>query len=288
MTDLAFIGVGLMGAPMARRLIEAGHSLALWNRSRDKLAPLVERGARAAQNPADAARSAEMVMLCVTDTAAVEAVVFGEGGVAETIRRDALLIDFSSIKPEATRRFAARLKAERGAFWLDAPVSGGVPGAERGTLAIMAGGDTLALERARPVLQAVSARVTHMGPSGAGQTTKLCNQMIVGCNLAVIAEAIKLAQDAGVDAAKLPDCLKGGFANSLPLQIFGPRMASASYDPPLAASETMLKDLDTACELARQTVTPLPMTSLASALFRLLQARGRGKEDPAALLSLLG
>lgn len=288
MTDLAFIGIGLMGAPMARRLLEAGHSLALWNRSRDKLAPLVERGARAAQSPADAARSAAMVMLCITDTAAVEAVVFGERGVAETIRRDALLIDFSSIQPEATRRFAARLKAERGAFWLDAPVSGGVPGAERGTLAIMAGGDTLALERARPVLQAVSARVTHMGPSGAGQTTKLCNQMIVGCNLAVIAEAIKLAQDAGVDAAKLPDCLKGGFADLLPLQIFGPRMASASYDPPLAASETMLKDLDTACELARQTVTPLPMTSLASALFRLLQARGRGKEDPAALLSLLG
>ncbi|MGO8915315.1 MAG: NAD(P)-dependent oxidoreductase [Stellaceae bacterium] len=288
MTDLAFIGIGLMGAPMARRLIEAGHRLALWNRSRDKLAPLLERGARAAESPAEAARGAEMVMLCVTDAPAVEAVVFGAGGVAEAIGKDALLIDFSSIKPEATRRFAARLKAECGALWLDAPVSGGVPGAERGTLAIMVGGEAIAIERARPVLQAVSARVTHMGPSGAGQTTKLCNQMIVGCNLAVIAEAIKLAQDAGVDAALLPDCLKGGFADSLPLQIFGPRMVSGRYDPPLAASETMLKDLDTACEVARQTVTPLPMTALASALFRLLQAQGRGKEDPAALLSLLG
>ena len=288
MTDLAFIGIGLMGAPMARRLLAAGHRLALWNRSREKLAPLTALGARAATSPAEAARGAEMVMLCVTDATAVEAVVFGEGGVAESIGAGALVIDFSSIKPDATRRLAERLRRERGAGWIDAPVSGGVPGAEAGTLAVMAGGEPGEIERVRPVMSAVAARLTHMGPSGAGQTTKLCNQMIVGCNLAVIAEAIKLAQAAGVDARRLPECLKGGFADSLPLQIFGSRMASGQHHPPLAASETMLKDLDTACELARQTVTPLPMTSLASALFRLLQAQGRGKEDPAALLSLLG
>jgi 3-hydroxyisobutyrate dehydrogenase-like beta-hydroxyacid dehydrogenase len=288
MSKLAFVGIGLMGAPMAGRLLDAGHELALWNRNRDKLAPLVARGARASANPAAAARGAEIVMLCVTDTPAVEEVVFGADGVADRIGRDAILVDFSSIRPDATRRFAERLRAERGAGWIDAPVSGGVPGAEQGTLAIMAGGDAAEIERVRPVMAALSSRFTHMGPNGAGQTTKLCNQMIVGCNLAVIAEAVKLAQDSGVDAARLPDCLKGGFADSLPLQIFGRRMASGQYDPPLAASETMLKDLDTACDLARQTTTPMPMTSLASAIFRLLKAHGHGKEDPAALLGLLG
>lgn len=288
MSTLAYIGIGLMGAPMARRLVEAGHTLAVWNRSRDKLAPLIARGARAAASPGEAASGAEMVMMCVTDTAAAEAVVFGAGGVAEGIAREAILVDFSSISPEATRRFAERLRAERGAGWIDAPVSGGVPGAEQGTLAIMAGGEAAEIERVRPVMQSLASRFTHMGPSGAGQTTKLCNQMIVGCNLAVIAEAIKLAQAAGVDATRLPDCLKGGFADSLPLQIFGRRMATGKYDPPLAASETMLKDLDTACDLARQTTTPLLMTPLASAIFRLLKARGHGKDDPAALLSLLG
>jgi 3-hydroxyisobutyrate dehydrogenase len=285
---LAFIGIGLMGAPMARRLVDGGHDVALWNRNRDKLTPLVAYGAQAAASPADAARGAEIVMLCVTDAAAVEAVVFGPAGVAETIAPPAILVDFSSISPEATRRLGERLRRERGSSWIDAPVSGGVPGAEQGKLVVMAGGDEAAIERARPALAALAASITPMGPLGAGQTTKLCNQMIVGCNLAVIAEAIKLAQDAGVDAARLPDCFKGGFADSLPLQIFGRRMASGSYDPPLAAADILLKDLDTACDLARQTVTPLPMTALASALYRLLKARGRGKEDPAALISLLG
>jgi 3-hydroxyisobutyrate dehydrogenase len=288
MTQLAYIGLGLMGAPMARRLLAAGLRVAIWNRSREKLAPLIERGARAAASPADAAREAEFVMICVSDTAAVEEVVFAANGVAEGIARSAILIDFSSIKPEATRRFAQRLKAERGAGWIDAPVSGGVPGAEQGTLAIMAGGEAADIDRARPIVQQLCSRFTHMGPSGAGQTTKLCNQIIVGCNLAVIAEAFRLAQKAGVDATRLPDCLKGGFADSLPLQIFGARMASGRYDPPLSTADILLKDLDNALELAREATAALPMASLASALFRLLKARGRGKEDPAALITLLG
>lgn len=287
MTDLAYIGLGLMGAPMARRLLAAGHRVTIWNRSRAKLVPLLERGAREAKSPEEAARGAEMVMMCVTDAAAVEAVVFGPAGIAAGMGAGALLIDFSSIRPDATRRFAARLRAERGAAWIDAPVSGGVPGAEQGTLAIMAGGEEADIERARPVVAALCQRITHMGPSGAGQTTKLCNQIIVGCNLVVIAEAIKLAQDAGIEARKLPECLKGGFADSLPLQVYGARMASGRFDPPLSASETLLKDLDTACDLARQTTTALPMASLASAIYRLLKARGRGKDDAAALISLL-
>ena len=288
MSYLAFIGLGLMGTPMALRLIEAGHRLTVWNRSRDKLAPLAARGAVAAVSPAAAASAAELVMLCLTDTAAVEKVVFGPEGVAAGISHGKIVVDFSSIRPDATRRFAERLKREHGAGWVDAPVSGGVPGAEHGTLAIMAGGETADIERVRPVMAPLCSRFTHMGPSGAGQTTKLCNQVIVGCNLVVLAEAIKLAESAGVDATRLPECLKGGFADSLPLQIFGARMASGRYDPPLGASETLLKDLDTACDLARQTVTALPMASLASSFFRLLKARGGGKLDPAALISLLG
>ncbi|HXP31165.1 MAG TPA: NAD(P)-dependent oxidoreductase [Stellaceae bacterium] len=288
MTDLAFIGTGLMGAPMARRLLAAGNKLTVWNRSRDKLGSLVAAGAKPAASPEDAARGAEIAMMCLTDTAAVEEVVFGNAGIAAGIGRGKLLVDFSSIRPDATRRFAERLRAERGAGWIDAPVSGGVPGAEQGTLAIMAGGEAAEIERARPVLRHLCARLTHMGPSGAGQTTKLCNQIIVCGNLAVMAEAIKLAKVAGVDAARLPECLKGGFADSIPLQLFGPRMASGKADPPIGASETMLKDLETACDLAQQTTTALPMTALAAVLFRLLKLHGHAKDDPSTIITLLG
>jgi 3-hydroxyisobutyrate dehydrogenase len=287
MTNLAYLGTGLMGAPMVRRLLDAGHRVTVWNRNRDKLAPLVARGAIAAATPASAAQGAEMVMLCLTDSAAVGEVVFGPDGVAARLAAGGLLIDFSSIRPDATRRFAQRLRSEHNAGWIDAPVSGGVPGAEQGTLAIMAGGEAADIERARPFIAHLSARLTHMGPSGAGQTTKLCNQVIVACGLAVMAEAIKLAQDAGVDAARLPECLKGGFADSIPLQLFGPRMASGQYTPPLGAADTMLKDLETACDLAQETVTALPMASLATSLFRLLKARGQGKLDPSAIIELL-
>ena len=287
MTELAFLGLGLMGAPMARRLLAAKHRVAVWNRSRDKLAPFVGQGARPAGSAAEAARGAEITMICLTDTKAVEEVVFGSGGIAEGMSAGKILVDFSSIRPDATRRFAARLKAERGAGWIDAPVSGGVPGAEQGTLAIMAGGESGDVERVRPVVMSLCSRFTHMGPSGAGQTTKLCNQIIVGCGLAVMAEAIKLAEDAGVDASRLPECLKGGFADSRPLQIFGPRMASRVFEPSLGASETLLKDLDTANDLARETGTALPMSALAAAVFRMLKARGRGGDDPSTLITLL-
>lgn len=287
MTELAFLGLGLMGAPMVRRLLGAGHQVTVWNRNSDKATPLVQSGARLAANAEEAARSADAVMICLTDTSAVEEVVFGPRGAAAGIGGGKILLDFSSIRPDATRRFAARLKSERDAGWIDAPVSGGVPGAEQGTLAIMAGGDAADIERARSVVGPLCARFTHMGPIGAGQTTKLCNQIIVGCSLTVIAEAIALAAKAGVDAARLPECFKGGFADSLPLQIFGPRMANAKFEPSLGASETLLKDLDTAGDLARETTTALPMTALATSIFRLLKVRGHGKDDPSTLITLL-
>ena len=287
-TPLGFIGTGLMGAPMARRLLAAGYPLTVWNRTAAKAAPLVEAGAAAGADPADVAARSDIVFTCLTDTAAMEAAVFGPRGIASGARRGGVLVDFSSIAPDATREMAARLEGETGMIWIDAPVSGGVPGAEAGTLAIMAGGPEDAVERVRPVILEMAQRFTRMGPSGAGQTTKLCNQVIVGCTMAVLAEATRLAENAGVDAARLPDALAGGFADSKPLQIFVPRMARAQHDPPLGQVYTMLKDLDSVRALARETTSPVPFTSLAAEQFRLLTARGGDDADALEIYKLSG
>ena len=287
-TPLGFIGTGLMGAPMARRLLAAGYPLTVWNRTAAKAAPLVEAGAAAGADPADVAARSDIVFTCLTDTAAMEAAVFGPRGIAAGARRGGVLVDFSSIAPDATREMAARLEGETGMIWIDAPVSGGVPGAEAGTLAIMAGGPEDAVERVRPVILEMAQRFTRMGPSGAGQTTKLCNQVIVGCTMAVLAEATRLAENAGVDAARLPDALAGGFADSKPLQIFVPRMARAQHDPPLGQVYTMLKDLDSVRALARETTSPVPFTSLAAEQFRLLTARGGDDADALEIYKLSG
>jgi 3-hydroxyisobutyrate dehydrogenase len=271
--SLGFVGLGLMGAPMAVRLARAGHTLKVWNRTAAKCAPAVAAGATLAASAAEAARGAEVVFLCLADAQAVEAAVFGPQGVAEGIGAGAVVVDVSSIAPEATRTFAARLKAERGAEWVDAPVSGGVAGAEAGTLAMMAGGEAAAIARVAPYVQVLAARFTHMGPVGAGQTTKLCNQVIVGSLMCVIAEAARLAANAGIDPLKLPEALAGGWADSKPLQICLPRMVRAIHDPPLGAAWTMLKDLDTARALAQRTRTPLPVAGAAAEVFRLLCAR---------------
>ncbi|MCO6388590.1 NAD(P)-dependent oxidoreductase [Aliihoeflea sp. 40Bstr573] len=283
---LGYIGIGLMGEPMTLRLLQAGRDVVVWNRSRDKLRAVVQAGAQEASSAADLASRCDIVMMCLTDTKAVEHVVFGEDGIAGAARSGGILLDFSSMDPNSTRRFAARLRETTGMGWIDAPVSGGVPGAREGSLAIMAGGEADEIERVRPVIALMAHRFTHMGPSGAGQTTKLCNQVIVGCQLAAIAEAIRLAEGAGVDAAKLPEALKGGFADSIPLQLFAPRMAARSFEPPLGAIHTMLKDLDNAGEAARQAGAPLPMASTARELLRQMAARGQSDACATALVQL--
>lgn len=282
---VAYLGIGLMGLPMTLRLLGAGVAVTVWNRSPEKLDPALAAGAAAAATPADAARDADVVILCVMDTTAVQAVVFGAGGVAEAPGAGRLLIDHSSIRPDATREFAARLNAANGMGWIDAPVSGGIGGAQAGSLAVMAGGDPAAIDRVRPLLAHYSRQVTRMGPVGAGQTTKLCNQIIVGTGLCVIAEAVRLAGAGGVDAALLPRALAGGWADSQPLQVFVPRMVSG-YDRPIGTANTMLKDLDSALALARATATPLPLAGAAAELYRTLTARGEGESDPAALIDL--
>jgi 3-hydroxyisobutyrate dehydrogenase len=272
---LGYLGLGMMGFPMTRRLVNAGYDVTVWNRSAGKATTLVEAGAKLATHPRDVAATASIIFMCLTDAAAVELVVFGPDGLAAVSGQGKLVVDFSSIHPDAARSIAARLKAANGMGWIDAPVSGGTMGAEKGTLAVMAGGEAADIERVRPYVLAMARRLTHMGPTGAGQTTKLCNQVIVGCAMAVLAEATRLAVNAGIDAKRLPEALAGGFADSIPLQLFVPRMAQDIHSPPLGHIATMLKDLDTVIDVARDTSSPVPMAALAAQLFRLAKsARG--------------
>jgi 3-hydroxyisobutyrate dehydrogenase len=269
---LGYLGLGMMGFPMSRRLLNAGHELAVWNRSTGKAKALIEAGAKLAASPREVAVSASIIFMCVTDAAAVENVVFGPEGLASVPGAGKLVVDFSSIHPDKARAIAARLEAANGMRWIDAPVSGGTKGAEEGTLAVMAGGDAADIERVRPYVLDMARRLTHMGPIGAGQTTKLCNQVIVGCAMAVLAEATRLAVNSGIDAGKLPEALAGGFADSIPLQLFVPRMVQGIHSPPLGHIATMLKDLDTVADVAQETSTPVPMATLAAQLFRLGKA----------------
>lgn len=283
---LGFLGLGIMGLPMALRLLEHGHTVTVWNRTPAKLASALDRGARAVATPAEVAEAADIVLMSLLDTRAVEEIVFGVNGIAAAPGAGKVLVDHASIRPDATREFAARLKRTSGMEWIDAPVSGRVPGPEGGgAFAIMAGGDAAAFERVRPVLAAYGTNITHMGPVGAGQITKLCNQIIVGTTLAIAAEAVRLAESAGVDAGLLPKALAGGQADSRPLQTWVPRMVNG-WTERLAAANLFVKDVGTALEVAAETGTPLPVSQQVLALYRELDARGEGELDPAAIVNL--
>lgn len=283
---LGFIGIGLMGKPMVLRLLAAGYEVVVWNRSKAKLEEVIEKGAKAMRSPAEVALESDLAMTCVTDQKAVEEVLFGKAGMAASRKKGLLVVDFSSIAPASARAFAGKLE-RIGIGMVDAPVSGGVAGAENGTLIVMAGGRPEDVERARPVVMHLAQRLARMGDSGAGQAAKLCNQVIVGSLLPVIAEAVRLAEAAGIDATRLPGALEGGFADSLPLRIFGARMASRTFEPPLAAASTLQKDLENAIAAAREAGAALPVVEAALERYRLLRARG-ADPDPGALISLLG
>jgi 3-hydroxyisobutyrate dehydrogenase len=284
---LGFIGLGLMGGPMAGRLLDAGYDVTVWNRSSEKIVSAVEKGATKAINVAELVSAVDLVLMCLTDSIAVEKVVFGDDGVASGATNDKLLVDFSSMRPDVTRKFAVRLKMETGMGWVDAPVSGGAKGAAAGTLAIMAGGEVEDVERVRPIVATFSQRFTRMGETGAGQVTKLCNQIIVASNVAAMAEAISFAEKSGVvDATKLADALKGGWADSQPFQIMAPRFAARNTEPKIGAVDVMLKDIDTARDLATENGAPLPMAALASEAFRKLSLMGLGDSDIGEIMTL--
>lgn len=282
---LAFCGLGIMGEAMARRLVQAGHEVQVWNRTRSKADALVSLGARWCDTPTEAARGVDGALMCLLDAASVEAVVFGEHGLSQAGRLP-WLVDHASIPPAQTRTLAERLHACCGASWLDAPVSGGVTGAQSGRLTVMAGGDAQALALAEPALRAYASQITHVGPSGAGQAAKLCNQIIVSSTVAAIAEALVFAQRNGIDAARLPQALAGGWADSRPLQVFVPRMLQAQPES-IGALSTMLKDVDTAMAVAQETGAPLPVTACVQQLLRMASATGLGQAELSALIGLL-
>lgn len=283
---IGFIGLGLMGAPMCQRLLAAGYSLTVWNRTPEKTLPLKSAGAHVADSIAELVEGSDVIMLCVTDTAAVESVVFANYGVIGSGSENKILIDFSSIDPAVTKRMAEQLHQVTGMHWIDAPVSGGVTGAEQGTLAVMAGGDESTLNQVRPILAHLSQRVTHMGPVGSGQVTKICNQMLVSCNVLVMAEAMALAEKSGVDASLIPTALQGGFADSIPLQLTGPRMAKSEFDPVKWHVKTLLKDLNMANTLSLNAQSATPMSGLGAEIMRLHASQGYSEKDPSTLVNL--
>ena len=288
MTDkkptLGFIGIGLMGKPMTLRLLNAGFSVNVWNRNPEKLQPVIDAGAEAYWSVVELVRASEVIILCLADTAVVESIVRND--ILTSGASGKLLIDLSSIHPENTRQLASLLYEKCAMDWVDAPVSGGVAGAEQGSLAIMAGGSVKNIDIARIVLAPLYSQLTHMGEVGCGQITKICNQMIVSCNVLVIAEMMALAKQAGVDDKQIPAALSGGFADSKPLQIVGSEMAAGIFEPVKWRVKTLLKDLNMAVDLSIKQGNAVPMSALASQLMQLHGSHGYLEQDPATLIKL--
>lgn len=288
MTNLAgltigFIGLGLMGKPMARNLMRAGAKLVITNRSQGVIEELSKEGMIPAACPRAAAEAADVVICMLSDTPALEKVLMGEDGVfAAANLQGKLVIDMGTSKLLVTRMLAAKAQ-ELGADYLDAPVSGGTLGAEAGNLTIMAGGTDDAFARALPVLEVLGAKITHVGPTGAGQVAKAANQVIVGLNIGAVAEALSLAQAAGVDPGKVREALGGGFADSRILEVHGLRMVEGKFTPG-ARCPIQRKDMDQAMELAEHLGIELPATALSRALYDRVIAAGDGDLDHAGLI----
>jgi 3-hydroxyisobutyrate dehydrogenase len=274
---IAFIGLGTMGAAMAANLRRAGFEVMGWNRTPGRATGLRELGVTEAASPAEAAAAADIVVVCVSDTPDVEAVLFGQDGVAQGLREGGLVVDCSTISPGATAGFAERFKA-RGIGYVDAPVSGGSEGAKQATLTIFVGGEPDDAERARPVLAAMGKTITHFGPAGSGQAVKAVNQVVLAATYIGVAEGMVLAMKAGLDPAAVAGALNGGAARSWVLENRSGRMIDNDY--PLGFRTSLhLKDLGIALELARSTGATLPVTALCAALESGLVAAGHGDED---------
>ncbi len=282
---VGFVGLGIMGKPMARNLLRAGYPLVVHNRSRPAVEELVAEGAADGRSPRGVAEQCDVVITMLPDTPDVEQVTFGPDGLVEGFRPGAVLVDMSTISPVATRAMAARLQ-QRGVQMLDAPVSGGQRGAEEGTLSIMVGGDAQTLERVRPLLDVLGKNVVHVGPSGAGQVCKACNQLVVALGILAVSEALVLAQRSGVDPAKVRQALLGGFAASRVLEVHGQRMLEGNHEPGFRA-RLHHKDLRIALETGREAGVALVATALAHELLGALVARGEGDRDHSVLVRLV-
>lgn len=282
---VGFIGLGIMGHGMAHNLLKAGFPLTVWNRTASKMESLVAAGAQAASHPADVAAHSDIIVICVSDTPDVEAVVLGEHGLIEGARAGSLVIDCSTISPTATQKLAATL-AGRGVAMLDAPVSGGSEGAVKGTLSIMVGGEAKDFERALPVFKAMGQKITHVGSSGAGQTVKLVNQILVVGNALAMCEALLFAQAGGVDLEKTLEAVSAGAAGSWMLSNRGPQIIRRDWRPGFTI-DLQQKDVRLVLDAASDLGVPLPGTALIYQLYRTLQARNLGSEGNHALVKAL-
>jgi len=283
---IGFIGLGLMGKPMARNLAAAGARMTVHNRSQAAVDALVAEGMSAASSPADIAQSSDIVIMMLSDTPAVEKVLMDDpGGVLKGLNPGTLVIDMGTTKVPDTRTFAARV-AELGGSYVDAPVSGGTIGAETGTLTIMAGGEDAAYARAHPILAVLGKKITHVGGVGTGQVAKAANQVIVGLNIGAVAEALTLARRAGADPARVREALSGGFAESRVLEVHGQRMIDDTFTPGAKAT-TQRKDMDQALQLAAELGIDLPATRLSRDLYDWLIDNGGADLDHAALIKAI-
>ena len=273
--NIGFIGLGIMGISMAKRLIEAGHKVAVYNRTASKAAPLLALGATAAATPRDAAKGNEIVISIVTDSPDVEAVLLGKDGAIHAAETNALFIDMSTIAPETARKVGKTLK-EKGIAFLDAPVTGGDVGAREGTLSILVGGEKADLERAREVFAVMGKRITHCGPQGAGQTVKACNQILCAMNMMGIVEALHLARLSGIDQSLVVEALSAGAGGSWALEKLGSRIAKGDFNPGFYV-DLIQKDLRIVQDAAKKLGLPLQGTALAQKLFKDNQKKGEGK-----------
>lgn len=282
---IGFIGLGIMGKPMARNLMTAGYPLTVWNRSRPGIDELAGEGASPASDPREVARQSDVVITMVTDSPDVEEVALGTQGIIEGGRPGLVHIDMSTISPAITGRIASRL-AEEGIEMLDAPVSGGDTGAKAGTLSIMVGGKEETFRRCRPVFEALGRTIVHCGPNGAGQTVKLCNQIVVALNNLAMCEALVFAAKAGVDTRRMLEAVGAGAASSWALLNLAPRILDRDFRPGFKVAHQQ-KDLRLALEAAGQQASPLPGTSLVHQLFAAVEAEGLGAEGTQALVMTL-
>jgi 3-hydroxyisobutyrate dehydrogenase len=283
---LGFIGIGLMGEAMTRNLLDRGYQVTVWNLEPERLDTVVPHGARPAASPAAVTEASDIVLTCVLHTAAVESCVFGQEGVAKAARTEKLLIDLSTADPAATRDMAARLRRETGMGWVDAPVSGGPPAAREGAMTVMAGGAPEDIEHIRPLMADMAGNFTHMGPSGAGQTTKMINQAIVGTGYVLMAEALILAERSGIDAARLPQCLAGGHADSSLLQRLYPQMQARDFEPPRSYARQLLKDMKAVKAFAHDLDLQLAVVEKAAEQYETFVRKGNEMSDSASVVRL--
>lgn len=283
--QVGFIGLGIMGLPMTRNLLKAGFQVVVYNRTASKAAQMVAEGAQMAGSPKEVAQKSSVIITMVSDTPDVESVILGKNGVIDGVRPESVVIDMSTISPQATQVVAARLN-EKGVHMLDAPVSGGEQGAIAGTLSIMVGGDAGVLERCRPVLEAMGKSIIHVGTNGMGQTVKLMNQILVVGNLNAVVEALVFAGKSGVDLEKAIAAVKDGAAGSWQLANLGPRMLKRDFRPGFMV-DLMQKDLNLVTKAGDAMKVPLPVTSLVHQMYYSLQAAGEGKSGTQALVKVL-